>query len=91
MSVRNFAAISCHPRGTSPYKLGKHNARATLAFHDALNSGTSRVPEWTNYRLHQKQLIRAARREVGVSPILYLAVCGKEVLDNTGMKENASC
>jgi hypothetical protein len=56
-----------------------------------LNSGTSRVPEWTNYRLHQKQLIRAARREVGVSPILYLAVCGKEVLDYTGMKENASC
>jgi hypothetical protein len=72
-------------------QLGKHNVRATLALHDALNSCTSRIPEWTNHQLHQEQLVPAARREVCVTPILYLAVGGKEMLDNTGMKENASC
>src|SRR5579863_8293224 len=70
---------------------GKHNVRATLAFHDALNSSTSRVPEWTNHQLHQEQLVPAARRKVSVTPGHYLAVGGKEMLDNTGMKENASC
>jgi hypothetical protein len=67
-------------------QLGKHNVRATLALHDALNSCTSRIPEWTNHQLHQEQLVPAARREVCVTPILYLAIGGKEMLDNTGMK-----
>ena len=95
VETRQERCLSVRPRLMSVkaiyQQLGKHNVRATLAFHDALNRRTSRVPEWTNYQLHQEQLIPAARREVCVTPILYLAVCGKEMLDDTGMKENASC